>query len=68
MLAFYFETYSRKREKPLMDGGEIMEIFRVAEGRLVGEIMREVSEGIEEGQIKNKRQAVAVIRKWLSSR
>lgn len=68
MLAFYFETYSRKRDKPLMDGAEIMETFRVAEGRLVGEIMREISDGIEEGHIKNKRQAVAVIRKWLSSR
>ncbi|MBI5238395.1 MAG: hypothetical protein HY887_08250 [Deltaproteobacteria bacterium] len=68
MLAFYFETYSRKKEKPLMNGGEIMETFKVPEGRLVGEIMREISEGIEEGRIKNRRQAVAVIKKWLSSR
>ncbi len=67
MLAFYFETYSRKRARPLMNGDEIMETFGVPEGRLVGEIMSVMADGIEAGRIKTRRQAVAAIRKWLSS-
>ncbi|HLC18607.1 MAG TPA: HD domain-containing protein [Thermodesulfobacteriota bacterium] len=68
MLEFYYGVYSKKRPKPLLNGNEIMDAFGITEGRLVGEIMERVSEGIEKGLIKNKREAISCIRKWLSEK
>ncbi len=66
MLEFYYGAYKRKRPKPLLTGHEIMRIFSVPEGSLVGQIMNKVSEGVEAGAIKNKRQAIKNIKDWLS--
>ena len=65
MLSFYYETYSKKKPRPLLTGGEIMEAFGVGEGPMVGEIKGEIDSGVENGLIRNRKEAVRHIREWL---
>ncbi|MBW7956799.1 MAG: HD domain-containing protein [Deltaproteobacteria bacterium] len=65
MLDFYFGPYSRKKPKPLLTGDEIMEAFGVEEGPIVGEVIRELNEGVEKGEIRNRKEALKHIRDWL---
>jgi len=66
LLEFYYGTYLRKKPRPLLTGTEIMKTFRLPEGRLVGEVIERVSEGVEKGVIKNKKEAESYIKAWLS--
>ena len=66
MLRFYYEHFLRKRPAPLMNGREIMRAFKIPEGPLVGEIIKKISEGIEAGAVKDKKEAKAYVRKRLA--
>ncbi len=68
MLDFYYNVYKKKRPRPLLNGNEIMKVFSVPQGKLVGEIMRKVYEGVEAGVIQNKRQALQYVRDWLQDK
>ncbi|MFQ5442788.1 MAG: HD domain-containing protein [Thermodesulfobacteriota bacterium] len=68
MLSFYSGVYVKKRPRPLMNGREIMEIFSLSEGRLVGNVIKKISEGVEAGVITNKKEAMEYIRGWLKER
>ncbi len=68
MLEFYFDVYTRKPPKPLMGGHEIMETFGVPQGVMVGEIMRKIARGIEDGAVRNRKDAVRYVKKWLADR
>ncbi len=65
MMDFYFSVYMKKERRPLLDGHEIMRVFRIPQGRLVGEIMEKISEGEERGVIKDRDDAIAYIKRWL---
>lgn len=67
MLRFYYERFLKKRPAPLMNGREIMRIFKIPEGPLVGEIIKIISEGIEAGVVKDKKEAGAYVKKWLKA-
>jgi putative nucleotidyltransferase with HDIG domain len=58
MLSFYYDVYSKKEQKPILRGKEIMETFGIPEGVLVGEIMRKVAEAVETGAVRSKKGAV----------
>ncbi len=66
LLDFYYGTYIKKKPKPLLSGNEIMKTFGIPEGRLVGEVIGRISEGVEKGVIRNKKEAIVYIKKWLS--
>lgn len=68
MIGFYFETYLKKKPRPLLSGDEVMRVFKVPEGPLVGEALKAVSDGIERGEIKTKKEARERIRKWLDEK
>ncbi|MBI5559749.1 MAG: HD domain-containing protein [Deltaproteobacteria bacterium] len=68
MLGFYFDVYSKRKPKPLLSGDEIKHVFGVDEGPAVGEIMREISEGVEEGAVRTKKDAVAYVRRHLKGK
>jgi tRNA nucleotidyltransferase/poly(A) polymerase len=68
MLSFYYDTYRKKVQKPLLGGKEIMETFGIPEGVLVGEIMREVAEAVERGVVRSKKGAVKHISGWLAGK
>lgn len=65
MAAFYCDVYTKKRPRALFTGREVMKTFNVGEGRIVGEIMEKISEGVEQGAIRNRKDAVIRIKKWL---
>lgn len=67
MLRFYYEHFLKKRHAPLMNGREIMRVFKIPEGPLVGEIIKKISEGIEAGAVKDKKEAKAYVKKWLKA-
>jgi len=66
MMDFYFDVYSKAKPRPLMNGREIMIAFGVPEGPAVGEIIKKISEGVEEGILHDKKNAVRYIKDWLS--
>ncbi|MBI5810034.1 MAG: HD domain-containing protein, partial [Deltaproteobacteria bacterium] len=68
MLGFYYQSYAKKRPKPLLNGNEIRMAFGVPEGRTVGAIINKISLGIEAGDIRNKKDAVIYVRRWLRDR
>lgn len=68
MAAFYRDVYTKKRPRPLFTGREVMRTFGVPEGRMVGEILRKISEGVEDGCIRDRKDAVVRIREWLAEK
>lgn len=65
MLGFYYSVYLKKRPRPILTGDEVMRIFSLAEGKAVGEALRAVSRGVEEGAIKTRKDAVSYLGRWL---
>lgn len=65
MLGFYYGVYLKKRPRPIITGDEVMRIFSLAEGKVVGEALRAVSRGVEEGAIKTKKDAHSYLGRWL---
>ncbi|MBI1911876.1 MAG: CCA tRNA nucleotidyltransferase [Deltaproteobacteria bacterium] len=68
LMRFYYEVYIKEKPRPLIGGDDIMETFGILPGRLVGEILSEVSRGVETGIINNRKQALEHIRKWLKGK
>lgn len=67
LLSFYYTTCARRRPRPLLSGDEIIEEFKVAEGREVGEIIAKISEGVEAGEISTRAGAIEYVNRWRSS-
>lgn len=65
LIKFYYKTYTISKPRPILNGNEVMEIFGVSEGIMVGRILRKLAEAEGEGIIKNKRGAVKFIKEWL---
>ena len=68
LLRFYYGEYLLKKPEPLMTGRQVMDAFHVPEGPEVGRILRKMNEGIESGEIRNKKEATAFIRRWLKEK
>ena len=62
---FYFDVYSRKKPKPIMDGSFVMKTFGLRQGVIIGEILRMVNEEVEGGSVRNKKEAVQFVRRAL---
>lgn len=65
MIGFYYSVYLKKKPRPILTGDEIMRIFSLAEGKAVGEALRAVSMGVEEGAIKTRKDALSYLGRWL---
>ncbi len=68
MVDFYFDVYSKKKAKPLMGGADVMRVFSVEEGPIVGEILRKMAEAVESGEARDKSEAVRAAKGWLERR
>ncbi|MCC6502123.1 MAG: HD domain-containing protein [Deltaproteobacteria bacterium] len=68
LLRFYYGEYLPKKPEPLMTGRQVMDTFHVPEGPEVGSILRKMNEGIESGEIRDKKDAAAFIRRWLKEK
>jgi len=68
MEEYYFQRGKNASPQPLFNGSEIMSIFNVAEGDMVGKIKMEIEKNILTGQIKAKKDAISHIKKWIYER
>ena len=68
MLRLYYDEYRFKSPRALLNGTEIVKTFNLSEGRLVGEVIEKISEGVETGVVRNKKEAIRFVREWLSAR
>ncbi|MBI5875532.1 MAG: CCA tRNA nucleotidyltransferase [Deltaproteobacteria bacterium] len=66
LISFYYKIYAVSKPNPILNGNEVMEIFGLSEGIMVGRILRKLAEAEGEGVIKNKRDAVKFIKDWLA--
>ena len=65
LIGFYYKVYAVSKPKPILNGNEVMEIFGVSKGVIVGRILRRLAEAEGEGVVKNKRDGVKFIKSWL---
>ena len=65
LIGFYYKVYAVSKPKPILNGNEVMEIFGVSEGVIVGRILRRLAEAEGEGVVKNKRDGVKFLKSWL---
>ncbi len=65
MLSFYFHNFlvDKRLQKPLINGHAIMEILGLPPGPEVGRSLNALLEAQEEGEVKDKEEAVMFIRK-----
>ena len=68
MLRLYYDEFELKRPAALLNGTEIVKTFKLSEGRLVGEVIEKISEGVETGAVRNKKEAIRFVRQWLSTK
>lgn len=68
MLGFYYTVYLKKKPAVIFTGNEVMKRFGIPEGPLVGEILKKISEGVEKGEIRNKKEAVVFAEGFLGGR
>lgn len=62
VVSFYFDVYAVKKPPPLLKGNDVMRIFKIPEGIMVGKILKEIQDAEAMGLIKNKRDAVEFIK------
>lgn len=65
LIDFYYKTYAVSKPRPILNGNEVMKIFGVSEGVMVGRILRKLAEAEGNGIIKNKRDAVGFVKEWM---
>jgi len=65
LIPFYFDTYRVRKMPPILKGDEIMKIFQIPEGIIVGRILKKVQEAEGMGIVNDKEEAVEFIRGWL---
>ncbi|HBR16380.1 MAG: hypothetical protein A3G39_06380 [Deltaproteobacteria bacterium RIFCSPLOWO2_12_FULL_43_16] len=65
LIDFYYKIYSVKKPKPVLTGEEVMDIFDIPEGVMVGRILNKLAEAEGEGIVKDKSDAVPFIKNWL---
>ncbi|MBI5682007.1 MAG: CCA tRNA nucleotidyltransferase [Deltaproteobacteria bacterium] len=65
LISFYYNIYSIKKQPPLLKGDDIMRLFKIPEGVMVGRILKKVQDTEGEGRVKNKKEAIEFIRRWL---
>ena len=65
MLRFYYDIYIKKSPQPVMTGSEVMKAFALAQGPLIGEILKKIAKGVETGAVRTKKDAADMVKKLL---
>lgn len=64
---FKLSMNSQTKLEPLLNGKEIMEIFKVPQGPIVGKLKNLLLEAQMEGKVKTKEEAIEFLRSYLSN-
>lgn len=68
LTSFYFDAYIVKKPTPLLKGGDVMRIFNIPQGIMIGRILKKIQDAEGMGLIKNRKDAVRFIKKWLADK
>jgi poly(A) polymerase len=63
LLSYYEDEYITISRRPLLNGIEIMDMFRIKEGPEVGEMLRRLKEARGEGYVCSRDDAIAFLRR-----
>lgn len=59
---YYYEEFSQKPQKPLLDGREIMEAFGLSPGEAVGSLLARLREAEMAGQVRTREEALRYLK------
>jgi len=62
----YFDFINTKPKDKILDGNVLMKEFKLKPGKIIGELLKYVSNAYEEGRIKNKQQALNLAKSQLT--
>lgn len=69
MVSYFYTEYKRQRRRPLINGADLIKIFRLQPGTVIGRILRDIDEARGAGVLKNKRDAFNYVEnnlhKWI---
>ena len=68
LLRYYFEEFSPKPPKPLLDGKEIMEAFKLPPGEGVGRLLDRLREAEMTGRVRTREEGLEFLKNLDSSR
>ena len=68
LIEFYYKVYTVVKPRPVLNGSEIMEIFDIPEGVMIGKILKILAEAEGEGTIKTRPDAIKFIEGWLKAK
>lgn len=58
---YYFEEFTAVPPRPLLTGEDVMKVFRIPEGKEIGDMLEILREGEMLGKVSSKREAVAYL-------
>ncbi|MDI6755292.1 MAG: hypothetical protein QME78_12975 [Thermodesulfobacteriota bacterium] len=62
LICYYHEEFSRKPQKPLLDGREIMEAFGLPQGKAVGNLLAQLREAELAGMVRSREEAIEFLK------
>jgi poly(A) polymerase len=68
LLRYYHDEFSKKPQRPLIDGKEIMEALGIPEGEAVGNLLAQLREAEISGRVKTKEEALKFLKNLDRSR
>jgi poly(A) polymerase len=60
-VSYYFDEYIATAPQPLITGKDIMDQFRLAEGKVIGSLLGKVAEAEEEGLLRSPKEAMLYV-------
>lgn len=68
MLDYYFDTFASSPPAPLLSGVEIMRDFNIPAGEGVGLLKKNLKKAMLRGEVRDKKEALRHIKKWIDER
>ncbi len=62
LLGYYFEEHSRRQQRPLLDGREVMGLLGVPEGKKVGDLLNRLREAEASGEVQTQEEALKFLK------
>jgi len=68
LVGYYFDEYVATAPRPLITGNDIMEQFRLEEGRVIGALLGKVAEAEAEGLLRSPKEAMLYVEELLGQK
>ncbi len=62
LLGYYFDEHTRRRQQPLLDGREVMELLGIPQGKRLGELLQTLREAEASGGVQTRGEALKFLK------